>query len=134
MSRSLAALALAGVVALATLAVSRPSEPAQSAAGPPLAETPAPRIEGLEVRPIDPFVQAVDGVSRTFDRELRIEGEGFYGTSFGPFVDFDGERAWGVRIESERLITVVVPATLRGSVAVLVTNPDGRTAGDRVDL
>lgn len=129
-----AALALTAASVLATFAVSRPNDPTPPAAGAPFAAGDAPLVARFEVRPIDPFVRTVDGSTTTFDRELRIEGEGFFGTSHGPYVDFDGARAWGVRIESERLITVVVPASLRGSVAVRVTNPDGRTAADRVDL
>jgi len=93
----------------------------------PLAITSA-EVEGVAVFELGVSkAQAAAGLAPVrYDRRLRIEGTGFYGTSFGPFVAFDGVESGSVTILSESRIDAFVPATVRGPVLVRVSVPDGR--------
>ncbi len=97
----------------------------------------APRLEGVTIHALsEPFERALpDGSLRLFDRLLHIEGDGFYGTSRGPIVSFDGEEAWGVEVRSPELIVVYLSSSEpTGARAVRVVNPDGRRAELRVEF
>ncbi len=63
------------------------------------------------------------------NRTVTIEGRGFYGTAFGPFVHFemdDGSvhEALGVVLESGERIVAWPPRGVEGAVTVIVQNPD----------
>ena len=136
----LAALALAAVAALSATAASRGGA----------ARDGSPRIDTVAVRAVErPFAdedadgaRGADGASGevvVLDRELTIDGSGFFGTSAGPFVRFvtaDGARVEAVMVvlESGGRIVAWPPAGLRGSVRVEVENPDGRTAAATAGL
>lgn len=79
------------------------------------------RIDGVRVD--------VESAMGDLDRRVTIEGTGFYGTAFGPFVRF--ERADGTSLEAAAVVleddgTVVAwpPRGTRGTVTVVVENPD----------
>ena len=113
-----------------------------------------PRIARVSVRAVErPFVDedAVSGAAgaagaaapapapQLLDREVTLDGSGFFGTSFGPFVRFvapDGTShdAVMVVIESGGRIVAWPPAGLRGALQVVVENPDGQRASTTVGL
>ena len=113
-----------------------------------------PRIARVSVRAVErPFVDedAVSGAAgaagaaapaptpQTLDREVTLDGSGFFGTSFGPFVRFvapDGTShdAVMVVIESGGRIVAWPPAGLRGALQLVVENPDGQRASTTVGL
>jgi|RhiMethySRZTD1v2_1073278.scaffolds.fasta_scaffold41881_2 hypothetical protein len=107
-----------------------------------------PRIARVSVRAVErPFVDedALAGAAapapapQLLDREVTLDGSGFFGTSFGPFVRFvapDGTShdAVMVVIESGGRIVAWPPAGLRGTLQVVVENPDGQRASTTVGL
>ena len=113
-----------------------------------------PRIARVSVRAVErPFVDedALTGAAgaagaaapapapQLLDREVTLDGSGFFGTSFGPFVRFvapDGTShdAAMVVIESGGRIVAWPPAGLRGTLQVVVENPDGQRASTTVGL
>ena len=100
-----------------------------------------PRIVRVEARAVaQPFVdEDAGGPAQVLDREITLDGSGFYGTSFGPFVHFtaaDGTRVDAVMVvlESGGRIVAWPPAGLRGTFRVEVENPDGRKATATVGL
>lgn len=101
-----------------------------------LAATEAPlAFAAAEVEPVEPFELAgVDGASTRYDRRVTIRGAGFYGTSFGPFVAFDGVESGSVVILGPDRIEAHVPEAVRGAVRVTVTVPDGRSVERVVTL
>lgn len=114
----------AALVALAVVAVSVWSDDA---------------VASDEGGPVIEHVRVVDGeVSLAWadvnpDRTVTIEGRGFFGTAFGPFVRFetpDGavHEALGVVLEDEGTVVAWPPRDLRGGVTVVVENPDRVTA------
>lgn len=135
-------LALAGVAAVAVTA----SAVSRGGLG---AAADGPRIARVAVRAVErPFVNedsagvAAAGavaVPQILDREVTIDGSGFFGTSFGPFVRFvapDGTSidATMVVLESGGRIVAWPPAGLRGAQQLVVENPDGRRASATVGL
>ena len=125
------ALAVGALAAYDSLSASDPAAPADPQPGPQEAleaTADGPLIDSFEVELIDPFTRTVDGEEAVYDRQLVIHGSGFYGTSQGPFVHFDGEEAWGVEVPEGGRITVYLPADRTGAATVRVTNPDGRYA------
>jgi hypothetical protein len=100
-----------------------------------------PRVVRASVRNVEQtFVdEDAGGAPQVLDREVTIEGRGFFGTSFGPFVRFvtaDGARVEAVMVvlESGGRVVAWPPAGLRGTMRVEVENPDGRTASATVGL
>ena len=113
-----------------------------------------PRIARVSVRAVErPFVDedALTGAAgaagaaapapapQLLDREVTLDGSGFFGTSFGPFVRFvapDGTShdAVMVVLESGGRIVAWPPAGLRGALQVVVENPDGQRASTTVGL
>jgi len=130
----LAALALLAVGLLSATAVSRLGS----------AQDDGPRITRVSVRAVElPFVDedagGPAGAAQVLDRELSIEGRGFFGTAFGPTVRFvtpDGARveAAMVVLESGSRIRAWPPAGLRGALRLEVENPDRRTAQATIGL
>jgi hypothetical protein len=94
---------------------------------------PGPAIVRVAVQDVSrPFVGG-DGATLVLDRRLEIDGEGFYGTAFGPFVEVelaDGSvhAAPMVILESGRRLLAWPPPGLRGAATLVVRNPDGRQA------
>jgi len=111
-----------------------------------------PRIARVAVRAVErPFVDedaaaatgsagaAAAPAPQVLDRELTIDGSGFFGTSFGPFVRFvasDGTSRDAVMVvlESGGRIVAWPPAGLRGALQLVVENPDGQRASTTVGL
>jgi hypothetical protein len=100
-----------------------------------------PRVTGVSVRAVSRSFTDEDagGATLQLDREVRIEGRGFFGTSFGPFVRFvtdDGARLEAVMVvlESGSRIVAFPPPGTRGRLRLEVENPDGRAATGTVDL
>jgi len=134
-SRRLPALLLAAALA----AVGVLSATAISRSGAALDD--GPRVVRVSVRTVErPFVdEDAGGAPQVLDREVTIEGRGFFGTSFGPFVRFvtaNGARVEAVMVvlESGGRVVAWPPAGLRGTMRVEVENPDRRTAGANVGL
>jgi hypothetical protein len=108
--------------------MSRPSSGAGTPQGTPI--VPAPQIHRLTARAID--ARVIEG--RPTDREVVIEGSGYYGTAFGPFVRFNGADAVSVIIESPGRIVACAPSGVRGRVDVVVENPDHQAAKSSFEL
>ena len=139
-------LALASVAAVAVTA----SAVSRGGLG---AAADGPRIARVAVRPVerafvDEDAAAAAGAKsaageaaapQVLDREVTIDGSGFFGTSFGPFVHFvasDGTTRDAVMVvlESGGRIVAWPPPGLRGALRLVVENPDGRTATTTVGL
>ena len=110
-----------------------------------------PRIARVAVRAVERSFVDEDAVGamgaaaasapapQILDREVTIDGSGFFGTSFGPFVRFvapDGtsRNAVMVVLESGGRVVAWPPAELHGAQQLVVENPDGRTATTTVGL
>lgn len=91
---------------------------------------PPPQIR--EVRAVSIPARVIEGNST--DREITIDGLGFYGTAFGPFVRFNGADAVMVLIESGEKIVAYAPAGMSGKVEVVVENPDHQAAKTTIEL
>lgn len=138
------------VLALAGLAVVAVTASAVSRGGALGAAADGPRIARVAVRAVErPFVDedaaAAAGAKsaapapQILDREITIDGSGFFGTSFGPFVRFvaaDGTSRDAVMVvlESGGRIVAWPPAGLRGAQQLVVENPDGRRTSMTVGL
>ncbi|MBI3818136.1 MAG: hypothetical protein HY286_05545 [Planctomycetes bacterium] len=85
---------------------------------------PAPRIDHVAVARIPE--RTIGGRAAGF--EVIITGSGYYGTAFGPFVNFNKAEAVAVVIDSESRITAFAAPEFKGNVEVEVKNPDGQTA------
>ena len=138
-------LALAGVAAVAVTA----SAVSRGGLG---AAADGPRIARVAVRPVERSFVDEDAVAaagaksaagatapQVLDREVTIDGSGFFGTSFGPFVHFvasDGTTRDAVMVvlESGGRIVAWPPAGLRGAQRLVVENPDGGRAETTVGL
>ncbi|HZL99904.1 MAG TPA: hypothetical protein VFD43_06600, partial [Planctomycetota bacterium] len=96
----LIAVALAAVAALSATAASRGGA----------ARDDGPRIAAVRVAAVArPFAdEDAGGAPQVLDREITIDGSGFYGTSFGPFVHF--VTPGGARVEA---VMVVLESTDR---------------------
>lgn len=92
---------------------------------------PAPRIDRVTVTRV-PEATVPGRGSYAFD--VTIEGEGFFGTAFGPFVRFGGAEAVAVILDSERRITAYGAPSLAGRVQVEVENPDHQRASASVEF
>ena len=82
---------------------------------------------------------AAASAPQILDREVTIDGSGFFGTSFGPFVHFvasDGTSRDAVMVvlESGGRIVAWPPAGLRGALQLAIENPDGQRASTTVGL
>lgn len=100
-----------------------------------------PRVTHVSARAIARTFTDEDrgGAPQLLDREVTIDGQGFMGTSFGPFVHFvaaDGSRVEAVMVvlESGQRVVAWPPAGVRGRLQVVVENPDTRSANGQVDL
>jgi hypothetical protein len=127
------------VLGLALVAVGVLSATAASRGG--SAKDDGPHVTHVGVRVVArPFADEDSGAAPlVLDREVTIDGQGFTGTSFGPFVHFiaaDGSRieALMVVLESGQRIVAWPPPGVRGQLRVVVENPDQRTANAKVDL
>jgi hypothetical protein len=94
---------------------------------------PGPAIVRVAVQDAARGFLGEDGAQLVLDRRLEIEGEGFYGTAFGPFVHVelaDGavHEAVMVVLENGRRIVAWLPPGLRGAATLIVRNPDGLDA------
>ena len=88
---------------------------------------PAPAIARVTVPAVPARTIADRGVA---DREVVIEGSGFFGTSMGPFVRFDGRDAVAVMMDPNdlaRRLIAYAPPELKGRVEIVVENPDGQS-------
>ncbi len=122
-----AALAVGGVV-LATRDSGPTSDPLAGSAAQGGVLTAAPTIARVVVSRIPERV--IEGAgSAAF--EVIVEGTGFFGTAFGPFVRFDGKDATAVVLDEtspDRRILALAPPGLSGRVEVVVENPDRQSA------
>ncbi|MFN0206618.1 MAG: IPT/TIG domain-containing protein [Planctomycetota bacterium] len=91
---------------------------------------PPPQIR--EVRVLTIPARVIEGNST--DREVTIDGLGFYGTAFGPFVRFNGVDAVASLIESDEKIVAYAPAGMSGKIEVVVENPDHQAAKTTVEF
>ena len=63
-----------------------------------------------------------------------LTGDGFMGTSVGPWVHLGDIESPSVRIRDEHTVIALVPVGVHGQVAVRLTNPDQKVAEITVDL
>ena len=104
-----------------------------------VAPAPVPTVHAVAVAPVEQRFTADDGQLVTTDRQLTIDGTGFYGTAFGPYVHFrraDGSvvEAAFVILESPQRIVAGPPRGTYGSVTLIVENPDHASATFSVGL
>lgn len=91
-----------------------------------------PVIQSATVRSIDAVTLQHTPV--TVDRELMLVGDGFMGTSVGPWVHFGDVESPSVRLMDANTVIALVPEGVHGTVAVRLTNPDQQVAELSVDL
>ncbi len=92
-------------------------------------------LSGIELQNIEPFtMRAGAQEGARIERIALIQGSGFYGTAFGPFVTLDGVDAPGVEMLDDTTLKVYLPADLYGSVEFGVRLSDGRSASQPVQL
>ena len=91
-----------------------------------------PRIDATRLDSLEPVTLTHTPV--TVDRELTLTGQGFQGTSQGPWVRFGDVEAPSVRILDENTVIALVPQSVHGVQTVTLVNPDERTAEVTVDL
>ena len=92
-------------------------------------------LSGVELQSIEPFTMragAQTGVR--IERIALIQGSGFYGTAFGPFVTLDGVDAPGVEMLDDTTLKVYLPADISGLVEVGVRLSDGRSESQPVQM
>jgi hypothetical protein len=99
----------------------------------------APRIDRVDVALASRLFVTEEGSEQRLDRRVTIDGAGFYGTAFGPWVRFrlpDGElrEAVMVIIESEARLLAWPPAGTVGSLVLEVENPDHQVASRQIVL
>ena len=123
MSRYLTPLfALFALIACGTPEVT-PDEPSAGAA-----DVAPLTVVGVEVTPIEAKTLNLSAGPVEVDREVVIQGTGFMGTAFGPFVHFGEIEAPAVRLIDEQTVWALVPSGVHGALQVHVTNPDNRVA------
>lgn len=86
-------------------------------------------LEGSDLQDVESFelnFGAFRGESSS--RELRIQGNGFYGTALGPWVRTSEGVELGHWIASENELVVILPDSLSGPQTLEVELSDGRTA------
>lgn len=94
----------------------------------------APTVHRVTATPIAP--REIPGRGPA-DRELVIDGSGFFGTSVGPFVRLNGRDAVAVVMDAAepgRRLVAYAPPELRGRVEVVVENPDGQSVRAFVEM
>ena len=92
----------------------------------PSVDATGPVIERVEVERGAVVGSLPDG--RPYGSVVKIHGERFFGTAFGPFVRFNGADAVAVILDSDKLIRAFAAPNLTGDVKVEVENPDHKTA------
>lgn len=98
---------------------------------------PSRRAGDLVIRSIERDRSALPGTlpdGTPYDATILVHGEGFFGTSFGPFVRFDGRDAAAVVLESDRRLRVLAPPGLPAEVEVEVENPDRARAAVKAKI
>jgi hypothetical protein len=89
-----------------------------------------PVIDDVRVESVERSLHAPSGIVQQLDRKLVIQGTGFFGTAFGPFVSFEGQgevlESPFVILESATRIVAWAPEGARGTYRLVVENPDRR--------
>lgn len=94
----------------------------------------APRIDSVIATRIPK--RMIPGAGEA-ELEIVISGNGYFGTSFGPYVRLNGKDALAVVMderEPDKRLVAYAPGALRGNIEVVVENPDRQSARAFVDV